>query len=290
MKKIKAILVLLLSLLVCFSVNAQTGKKTSKKKEAKTRTESNKPSNNTNLQQSTIPKYKQFSDPEMVKYISGGFTKGQKLFLVTSKEYDSLNNEQKKLVLGKMAQEFPEYDISVYKENQQMELWIADNHHLRLIDQWDNDSLHIENYLPLELNRTGKTKVFYYVGGSFNGSNGQHSGALDIRGGTYLYENRWDASASLGLGYSKASENTQYTGSISLDSRVYFPINKINLSPYAGAGISWSFSPSSYFELKLLTGTCWFIGNGSLDLGLQYGIKSGFSLTIGYTFRPNLKL
>lgn len=290
MNKIKIILTLALSFLVCFSVDAQTGKKTAKKKKAKTQTENKKASNNTDLQQTATPKYKQFSDPEMVKYISGGFTKDRKLFLMTSAEYDSLNNEQKKAVLNKVAQEFPEHDITVYKENQRRELWIASNQHLCLIDQWDNDSLHIENYLPLELNRTGKTKVFYYIGGSFNGSRGQHSGIFDTRCGTYLFENRWDASASFSLGYARADGSTQFTGSTGLDSRVYFPIKKNNLSPYGGAGISWSFSPSSYFEIKLLAGACWFVGNGSLDFGAQYGTKSGLSFTIGYTFRPNIKL
>ena len=83
-----------------------------------------------------------------------------------------------------------------------------------------------------------------------------------------------------------------FTGNIGVDSRYYFPrsIKGKNVSPYAGAGVSWAFAPSSYLELKLLTGACWFIGNGSLDAGLQYGIKSGLLFTIGYTFRPNIKL
>ena len=117
---------------------------------------------------------------------------------------------------------------------------------------------------------------------------GLHSGMLNLRCGTYLYQNKWDISGSLSIGYTKSGK-AQFAGSIGTDSRIYFPIKSINLSPYAGAGISWSFPPNSYFEVKILTGACWFIGNGSLDIGAQYGIKSGFSFTMGYTFRPILK-
>lgn len=63
----------------------------------------------------------------------------------------------------------------------------------------------------------------------------------------------------------------------------------MNLAPYAGAGISWVFAPESFFELRVLAGGCWFVGPGSLDIGLQYGTESNLSLTLGYTFRMPVK-
>lgn len=290
MNKIKAALVILLSLLICLSVDAQTGKKNNKymnKGEAKTESIIETPPA-PDAPQKDIPAHKQFSDPEVTRCFSGGFTKGRKLYLIAKTEYGLMDNEQKKAALNKLTQELPDYDITVYLEKQQRELWISRNHDLCLVEQWDNDNLQIENYMPLELKRNGQSKVFYQIGGSFNGSRGNHSGLLNLRCGTYLFQNKWDVSASLSLGYTK-SEKFQFSGSIGTDSRVYFPIKSINLSPYAGAGIYYSFPPNNYFEFKILTGACWFVGNGSLDVGAQYGIKSGFSFTVGYTFRPNLK-
>jgi hypothetical protein len=78
---------------------------------------------------------------------------------------------------------------------------------------------------------------------------------------------------------------------VGVDSRAYLPfrIKDVNLAPYAGAGVSWSFAPESFFELRLLAGGCWFVGPGSFDIGLQYGTKSDFALTLGYTFRIPVK-
>ena len=146
--------------------------------------------------------------------------------------------------------------------------------------------------MPLELKRQGKTKVFYYVGGMLNGGNGSTSYSLNLRGGTYLYENLLDASVTLNLGGNKPEEGgSQFTGDVGADSRAYLPfrIKNVNLAPYVGAGVSWSFAPESFFELRLLAGGCWFVGSGSFDIGLQYGTKSDFALTLGYTFRIPVK-
>ena len=238
------------------------------------------------------PKYKSLSDPLVVQYMRGGFAKEKKLHLVANANYESLPTSQKQNVLNKVAQEFADYDMTIYTGGQQRELWLNSGNGLKLIEQWNNDSLHIENYLPLELKRQGKTKVFYYVGGLLNGGNGSTSYSLNLRGGTYLYENLLDASATLNLGGNKPEEGeSQFTGDVGVDSRAYLPfhIKDVNLAPYAGAGVSWSFAPESFFELRLLAGGCWFVGPGSFDIGLQYGTKSDFALMLGYTFRIQVK-
>lgn len=238
------------------------------------------------------PKYKSLSDPMVVKYLRGGFAKEKKLYLMTNSDYAGLLEVQKQEVLGKVAQEFTGYDIMLYTGEQQRELWIANNNGVKCLEKWNNDSLRIEDYLPLELKRSGKTKVFYYVGGMLNGGNGSTSYSLNLRGGTYLYENLLDASVTLNLGGNKPEEGeSQFMGDVGIDSRAYLPfrIKDVNLAPYAGAGVSWSFAPESFFELKLLAGGCWFVGPGSFDIGLQYGTKSDFSLMLGYTFHIPVK-
>lgn len=206
---------------------------------------------------------------------------------MTNADYDSLNVIQKKDVLSKVAQEFADHDITIYSEDQQRELWVNTSYGIKMIERWNNDSLQIERYQPLELKRQGKTKVFYYIGGQLSGSKSSTNYSLNLRAGTYLYKNLVDASVTMNLGGNTTDEESQFAGDLGIDSRVYLPfrIKKVNLAPYAGAGISWAFAPESYFEARFLAGGCWFVGPGSFDIGLQYGIESGFSGMLGYTFR-----
>lgn len=291
MTKNRIITICILLMITCVAIDAQTRRNS---RQART----------TRVQQQTIPekedtvavvppkkeeqKYKSLNDPMVVRYLRGGFAKEKKLYLVTNSDYDSLTNMQKQDVLGKVAQEFTGYDMNIYAGGQQRELWLSNGNGIKMIERWNNDSLKIEDYLPLQLKRQGKTKVFYYVGGMLNGGNGSTSYSLNLRGGTYLYENILDASATLNLGGNKPEEGeSQFTGDVGIDSRAYLPfrIKKVNLAPYAGAGVSWSFAPEKFFEFRLLAGGCWFVGPGSFDVGLQYGTKSDFSLMLGYTFR-----
>lgn len=236
-------------------------------------------------------KTKKLSDPSVVRYVIGGFAKEQKVNLTVNSDYATLNLQQKQSILNKIAQDFVGYDIVVYPGGQERELWLADGNGVLYIEKWNNDSLNMENYMPLELKRNGDTKVFYYVGGSFSGGDGYSNGSLDLRLGSYLYKNFVDASVSLNIGYNKSGGESSFAGDIGVDSRAYLPfrIKNVNLSPYAGAGVSYSFSPDTYFELRLLAGACWFVGPGSLDIGLQYGTKSDLALTFGYTFRIPVK-
>lgn len=231
---------------------------------------------------------KSLTDPMVVRYLRGGFAKEKKLYLMTNSDYTALQENQKREVLGNVAKEFAGYDMTLYTGGQGRELWIADGNGVKCLERWNNDSLRIEDFLPLELNRSGETKVFYYVGGMLNGGNGSTSYSLNLRAGSYLYKNLLDASATLNLGGNKAEgSESQFTGDVGVDSRAYLPfrIKEVNLAPYAGAGLSWSFALERFFELRLLAGGCWFVGPGSLDIGLQYGTKSDFALTLGYTFR-----
>jgi len=297
MTKNRIIALCFLLLLTCITVGAQA-QKTNRKKQAKSarvqkkKQEPEKKDTIALAPKKEEPKYKSLNDPMVVRYLRGGFAKEKKLHLITNSDYAALSEYQKREVLGKVAQEFAGYDMTLYTGGQGRELWIADGNNVKCLEIWNNDSLRIEDYLPLELKRSGRTKVFYYVGGMLNGGNGSTSYSLNLRGGSYLYENLLDASVTLNLGSSKAEDNDiQFNGDVGVDSRAYLPfrIKDVNLAPYAGAGLSWSFAPESFFELRLLAGGCWFIGPGSLDIGLQYGTKSDFSLTLGYTFRIPVK-
>ena len=124
-----------------------------------------------------------------------------------------------------------------------------------------------------------------------SGSKGLFNMLGSLRAGAYLFKNYLDASATLSGGLSVSNGDAIFKGNLAVSSRAYLPfrIKKLNLAPYAGAGASLAISSESYVELQLLTGACWFLGPGSLDIGIQYGIKSKFALTIGYNYSPAFK-
>lgn len=296
MTKIKLFTIATLLLFVCSSVEAQTKKTTTKRPRAKTTKvetpkEEEKKDTVVAAPKPEEPKYKSLNDPQVVRYLRGGFAKDGKLHLVTNADYDSLTVAQKQEVLNKVSQEFADHDLTIYSGGQQRELWVSTGNGVRMIERWNNDSLQIDRYLPLELKRQGKTKIFYYIGGMVNGDSDYTNLSLNLRAGSYLYKNLIDASVTMNLGGNITEEESNFVGDLGIDSRVYLPfrIKKVNLAPYAGAGISWSFAPSSYFEARFLAGGCWFVGPGSFDIGLQYGIESGFGATLGYTFRIPVK-
>lgn len=234
---------------------------------------------------------KSLKDPAVVKYLRGGYAKDGKLHLMTNADYETLTTMQKQEVLNKVARDFKGYDISINTQEQQRELWLSTDQGVRLLESWHNDSLRIDQYMPLQLKRSGDTKVFYYVGGTYSSGDGYSNGSLNLRAGSYLYKNILDASVTLNLGGNKTDDTSEFTGDVGIDTRLYLPfrIEGFNLAPYAGAGISWLFAPEKQFELRLLGGFCWFIGPGSLDVGFQWGSKSDVALTLGYTFRIPVK-
>ena len=292
MKKNRIIALCVLSLVTCVFVEAQTQRNNRRNSATTThvqeKTELEKKDTVAFAPKKEEPKYKSLSDPLVVRYLRGGFAKDNKLHLMTNSDYAILSAIQKQEVLNKVAMEFAGHDMMLYTGGQGRELWMADGNSVKCLETWNNDSLRMQDYLPLELKRSGATKVFYYVGGMLNGSKNNTSYSLNLRAGSYLYKNLLDASATLNIGGNKSDgSDSQFTGDVGVDSRAYLPfhIKNVNLAPYAGTGVSWSFAPESYFEWRLLAGGCWFVGPGSLDIGLQYGTKSDFALTLGYTFR-----
>ena len=292
MKKNRIIALCVLLLVTCVFVEAQTQRNNRRNRAITTqvqeKTELEKKDTVAFAPKKEEPKYKSLSDTLVVRYLRGGFAKENKLHLMTNSDYATLSVTQKQEVLNKVAVEFAGHDMILYTGGQGRELWMAVGNSVKCLETWNNDSLRMQDYLPLELKRSGKTKVFYYVGGMLNGGNGSTSYSLNLRGGSYLYKNLLDASATLNMGRSKADGGkSQFTGDVGIDCRAYLPfrIKKVNLAPYAGTGVSWSFAPESFFEWRLLAGGCWFVGPGSLDIGLQYGTKSDFAMTLGYTFR-----
>ena len=127
----------------------------------------------------------------------------------------------------------------------------------------------------------------------------------NIRGGFFLLANKWDIALSIMLG---GNDKDDFFMSVGLISKVYFPIKKIGLSPYIGAGVSYNLKLSfayntagefddaqtHYIDVPVTAGITWRLGPGSLDIGFQYGLRTAFMDNlnnsymgiIGYTFCP----
>lgn len=294
MKEIKVIVVLVLSFLTICPLYAQNKKGKSKlsktKKEAVIQQTDSIHVDTVAIKRVILPKHQTVLDTVVVRYFFGGHLAKDKLYMYANDDYGRLSSEQKMMVIKSLSALFPDRDITVLVSDKESELWVVTNNKLVFADRWKNDSLGMAEYLPIDVNEVGPSKRLYSVGGSFSGGKGYSSGSLNLRYGTYLYQQKHDASITSNFGYNKTDDTLQFAGDVGFDSRYYFKLSslKYNISPYAGIGFSWVFAPVSYFELRLLAGTCYFVGRGSIDLCLQYGTKSGFSAIIGYTIRPKM--
>ena len=252
----------------------------------------------TNVLEAQRPNLLVFNDDMAKRYFSGGFAKDNILTLYAMGGYDKLTDNEKQRTFNCFIEKFPSYQLVVVVSEIKKELWLPIDGGLLHADTWELETMARRKTSDVSgaekagagssHQRRRATRRFYYLGGQFSGAKGSHNGTINGRFGTFLYDDKWDTSLTLNLGYVK-NEKFQFAGSTGLDTRVYFPIKKIRLAPYVGAGVSWTFAPTRYVELKGLAGSCWFIGGGSIDAGVQYGLKSGFSFTVGYTFQPKLK-
>ncbi|MCL2650646.1 MAG: hypothetical protein FWD60_06430 [Candidatus Azobacteroides sp.] len=100
---------------------------------------------------------------------------------------------------------------------------------------------------------------------------------------------------SYSLGTSGNGDNSTSTSDLGLMSKVYFPIKRYNISPYAGLGISYLWSDTynsdtdystTTWDIPVYLGISWFVGPGSLDFGLQINNNNTIFM-VGYTFSPS---
>lgn len=207
------------------------------------------------------------------------------LTLQARNEYKRLNQDEKAMALDAFVKQFPGCRIVVHTESGNNELWHTKTGKAVMVDSWNRNNMQLADYAKKEDKMKKYGTWYYYVGGSFSGTKETANGSANLRGGTFLFKDIIDVSATLNIGFSKAQETT-FAGDLGVSSRAYWPIKKLSLSPYLGAGVSWAFAPSMYFEFQAFTGVNWFIGPGSLDVGFRYGIKSSWAVTMGYSFHP----
>ncbi len=229
-----------------------------------------------------------YSDSTIVNYIAGGRVEDGKLYLIADNAYDKLTQKEKSILIHSLTDSLTTDNIVVNTETE-IELWTrSDTSAFQLTFTWDADNSNIEKYKPLSIQKSGLDRMFWYAGGNIHGTKGNFNGSINLRIGTYLYKNYVDCSITSDLGLMSASGSTSFSGNIGIMGRGSFPIPipKVPIAPYGGIGINLNLSPQVYFEIVTYTGISLYIGPGSIDIGFQYGLKSKFSATFGYTFRP----
>jgi hypothetical protein len=169
--------------------------------------------------------------------------------------------------------------------------WNAETENARLLDEWDLNSPRLANALQVKPQRPVNHPWFIYFGGQLGGNNQKNiTIALNTQVGFYLLLNRWDFAATFNGGMTGSVEADAGTGfaNVGLMSRVHFPIKKLGISPNVGGEITLvSLDKTQSTSKSLLLGLSWFVGIGSLDIGVRIG--DGVTTVGGFTISPGIK-
>ena len=218
-----------------------------------------------------------------------------KINLYAKTVYNSLSTIEKSAIIKTILSE-RSFELAIVHYQYKNELWKKEmkNNSVSLIDTWDMNFIAKSSKITAS-QKTNAHPWFFYLG-----AGGTYSDAIsDInnlnvstRLGFFLLKNRWDLAASYSLNITgNGSEENPLVSNLGLMTKIYFPIRKINLSPYIGTGISYmtisnmadiSAVQSDSWIIPLYLGVSWFVGPGSLDLGFQY-TEDDPIFSIGYT-------
>jgi len=193
-------------------------------------------------------------------------------------------------------------DIIVIDYGHTREMWRKDAVENKLVrfDTLNINKLDLQRFMKKRSEKFMAHPWFFNIGLNYMFSedvseDGLLSVYINTRVGFFLLLNKWDLAASFTLGVNDANGVETTAVSIGLISKYYFPLKTMPLSPYVGGGISYNFrsmyseyseTEDSYVDLPINLGVSWRLGPGSLDAGIQFGLKTDFMTVIGYTFCP----
>ena len=231
----------------------------------------------------------QFAKAQVSKNFSQAYLQEGTLYLAATEQYNASSSSEKASLINANFTKYNVDKIHIVTAKNSGELWMVKDGKFVFVDDWFDYDLKLDQYKPLEIDRQGRSRWYYYIGGSFSGQKGQTTLVGNLRAGTFLYKDFLDVSAAVSGGFNSSSGKSDGVLSFSVSSKAYLPfrLKDFNIAPYAGVGVSAAILPSSSIEPIFLAGACWFVGPGGLDVGLQFGTKSKFAFTVGYTFRPS---
>jgi len=170
------------------------------------------------------------------------------------------------------------------------ELWgkSPENGSTRQMDAWD---LNASRLSQLPMTTSSIHPWFFYFGGQLGYDTQKNvSMSLSTRLGFFLLMNRWDMAATFSTGLAGNIEgDPSYWSNVGLMSRVHFPIRKIGISPNIGGEITYTpfGGGAGTFSGAALAGIGWYVGIGSLDIGVSIGNQ--VVGMIGFTYVPKSK-
>lgn len=226
-------------------------------------------------------------------FSSAGLTQGEQLKLDALASYTRMSEDGKKAVMNVLTKSWQE-SLVVVQYGTVKELWGWDSNSREAvhIDTWDSDPKPVDVGTADPLSNTELHPWFFYIGSAQRFDSEKNiNGALSARAGVFLLKDKWDIAGTFSEQISGNIESSDVSlqTSIGVMTKVYYPITKYNFSPFAGAeaavlfvkGGKASFSPS------FLVGMSWFVGSGSLDVGIRSGNST--SLMVGFTVIPKYR-
>jgi len=251
----------------------------------------------TSLGQSLMQKAEAFRVEVLPTYntyfSASGLTQGDQLKLDALASYTQMSGDGRKAVMNNLTKSWQE-SLVVVQYGTVKELWGYDSNSREavLIDSWDTDPKPVTAATPEPLSNTELHPWFFYIGGAQRiDSDKNINGALSARAGVFLLMDKWDIAATVSeqLSGNIESEEVSLQTSIGVMTKVYYPITKYKFSPFAGAEAAVTFVKGSKasFTPSFLVGMSWFVGSGSLDVGVRAG--SSTSLMVGFTVIPKYR-
>jgi hypothetical protein len=163
----------------------------------------------------------------------------------------------------------------VVKQEAAGELWVVKAGTPSRLDAWSDKSL------PLGQNASHAGRWFASFGTQGMSGGDYPSGAINMRLGTTLYKNRYDA--ALTYDYYKLRDALEGRTSLGLVGRALMPV-----SPYGGWNIGAQISSVNNYGVRqgtigLVTGINVFLPRGSFDITLNLQDKGNYGLLVGYT-------
>ncbi len=224
-------------------------------------------------------------------------TENGQLSLAASDQYIPLNADAKLKILENITSAWQQ-SLVLIRFDAKNELWgrNKDTGKTELLDVWDLKAAQAILTQPQETGKFARHPWFFYLGeqGMYD-TNKNINLSLNTRLGFFLLENRWDLAATYSFNFMGNADSDATTGqsNLGLMSKVYFPIKKYNISPNVGGEISMATVideqnvTTNSMNKSFLIGISWFVGIGSLDIGIRTGDE--VMTMIGFTIFPKAK-
>lgn len=210
--------------------------------------------------------------PEFASFRAGA---AGTVYLKASETYPPQNQDAAVLNAWYAAAPAKKEGLAVVELNGGGELWTVKEGRAAKLDAWSDKQI----YLGPKARRTGRW--FASFGMQSMGGGDYPSSTMNLRLGTTLYKNRYDAAVS--YDYGKPRDAVLSRSSLGLVGRMLMPFSR-----RGGWNLGAQLSSSDNYGLKttaagLVTGLNVYLPSGSFDISFTFRDKGAYGLLAGYT-------